>query len=321
MLRRLVHGLVLSTLLCAFFSIPASADAPYMDALGRYSFVPPTGFTLDIKKSTDGYVAFANADQQATLYIYAYPNRNRSLDDYTNQFISDRKKDTKAQVISEQGQAVTLDGQPGRQIEYVLTTDTSQLHYLITFVLNGNIVSRIYALAPVAAWDTFAPQAATAFAGFHFLTTMYPTTYTDAQDRYSFTIPLGWQRELSSSKSDGTVDGFIGFNPDGNVFIDPLPAETGVTLDQYVAFQISNIIDSDDTIETSQKTASATTVAGLPALQWEFFSVANNVRYHHRLTWLYNGATRYRLNINTRDDRWDAVLPQAMLIFNSLKFA
>ncbi len=320
MFRRHIARLILFGMMLTLFAIPASADAPYVDALGRFSFAPPVGFVLDAKKSTDGYVAFANSSQQATLYVYASLNRNQSLDDYTNQYISDRKKDTNARLLSEQSQAVTLDGQPGRQVEYVLTTDNDQLHYLVTIAFNGNVVSRVYALAPVIAWDAFASQAATAFAGFHFQTTVYPTTYTDVQNRYSFTIPLGWQRDLSLSKSDGTMDGFIGFNPNGSVFIDPLPVETGVTLDQHVAYQISSILDDDATIETSQKTASATMVAGIPALQWEFFNVTNNVRYHHRLTWLYNGATRYRLNINTRDDRWDAVQPQAMLLINSLKF-
>lgn len=319
MFRRITARLILASMMVALFAVPARAETPYMDVLGRYSFAPPAGFSFDLKKSSAGYVAFSNPDQQATLYIYSAIVTNSSLDDYVNRYITNQKKDARVQLLSDQPSAVTVDGLPGRQLEYVLTTDSGQRHYLVMFALNGNVLGRLYAVTPTTAWDVFAPQAAAALGGFHFLTATYPTTYTDPAGRYSFTLPLGWQHEISQSKQDGTKDGFIGFNPDGSVYIDPIPAPTGVTLEQYVAAELSDLLDVGSTIETSQQTASPTTIATLPALQWEFFETSDNVRYHHRLIWFYSGSIRYRVSVNTRDDHWDAFLPQATLVLNSLK--
>lgn len=324
MLRRIVARIILASMVLTLFAVPISADsAPYTDVLGRFTFMPPNGFSLNADQSYDGYANFSSAGQQAAVEVVAFLLRaeNQSLDAYVNGTITNFKRDPYFHLISAQPQAISVDGIPARQFEYLLTRDSGIKHFLVTYALNGNIMARFNAYAPDSAWSAFQPQAATATSGFHFLTAAYPTTYTDARNRYSFTFPLGWQRDLSESNSDGTKDGFVGFSPDGRFYIDPIPVETGVTLDQYVASALSEFILADATIETSQKTASATTVASLPALQWEFFNTDNNVRYHYRLIWFYNGATTYRLDITTRDDHWDAFLPQATLALTSLKLA
>ncbi|MDQ2786702.1 MAG: hypothetical protein M3Y58_17070 [Chloroflexota bacterium] len=321
MFRRFAYGMVLTALLLALFTVPTSAaDTSYSDALGRFTFMPPNGFSLDLEQSYNGYANFSRAGQQAAVEVFAFLHRaeSQSLDEYVNGRITNFKRDSGFHLISPQPQAVSVDGIPARQFEYLFTNDSGTRHFLVTYALNGNVMARFNAYAPDSAWNAFQPQAAMATIGFHFLTAAYPTTYTDGQNRYSFTIPLGWQHDLSLSHQDGTKDGFVGFSPEGDLYIDPIPAETDVTFDQYVASALSDLILANPTIETSQKTAVPTTIANLPAFQWEYFDTADNVRYHHRLVWFVSGTTLYRLSINTRDDRWDAFMPQAMLVINSL---
>ncbi len=264
-------------------AVPVRADGPYTDALGRYTYAPLDGFALDVKGSTGGYAIFATPAQKAWVEVYSYLRSSPSLDETVKSFVTARKNDTTNQVLFEQPQPTTMDGQPALYIDYLRIQEEGRPHVRAVFAVNGNVVGRVDVVAEEAAWEAFVQQAGAALTGFHFLTNTYPTVFTDPQQKFSFTVPLGWQRDISRSvinASDSSRNAFIGTNASTRVYIETYPIQQGITLDQHVANAISNLLESTPTIETDQKTARPSTVGGVAALQWELFSTNENVRYH-----------------------------------------
>ncbi len=318
---RCAFGIMASLMLLLMLpAAPLRADDAYTDAVGRFTYAPPSGYTLNVKRSTSGYAVFTADRQQPYVAILSFLYSESSLDDYVARYLSDLKQDGTVVTLDDEPRQASVGGVPARSVDYLGTDRQVRVHVRATFVLLGNAMASIEVVDSVTDWDAAQASVPAFLDGFRFLTSDYPSTYTDATKRLTLALPLRWQRVIAESVASGkaTREVFYG-SPAGKCDVAMYPLDKGVTLEQRATAEVAGIRSSYAT-ETSQRTALPTTIAGVPAYQWEFFFVLDNVRMHGRYIWAYSDTTRYDIYIGARDDQWDAALPQMTLLLESLHF-
>jgi hypothetical protein len=114
-----------------------------------------------------------------------------------------------------------------------------------------------------------------------------PTTFTDPQGRFSFTVPDGYQQQsvtptTSTSAPSSLIAAFFSPKYNGaNVNVGAVSgAPSGISLDQLADQVLKSVSDTFKDFQRGPKGIESTTLGGQPARRYEYFATVSGARFH-----------------------------------------
>lgn len=143
------------------------------------------------------------------------------------------------------------------------------------------------------------------------------TTYTDSQQRFSFTVPNGYT-PTTAQLTAPVVVGFVASSPAGANFTVQVRDATQ-TLDAVTAeFQKRYATGADS--QPGPNGITSLTLGGQPARQFDYFTNAQGTRFHISQIVVINGKALYILTFTAQEGDYDALIGQTSSVLSSFTF-
>lgn len=143
------------------------------------------------------------------------------------------------------------------------------------------------------------------------------TTYTDPQQRFSFTVPDGYT-PTTAQLTAPVIAGFVASSPAGANFTVQARDATQ-TLDAATAeFQKRYATGADS--QSGPNGITALTLGGQPAQQFDYFTNAQGSRFHILQVVAINGKALYILTFTAQEGDYSALIGQTGSVLSSFAF-
>lgn len=142
------------------------------------------------------------------------------------------------------------------------------------------------------------------------------STFTDAQGRFSFTVPDGYA-PLPDFVKPPVVAAFTSTNPPGPNFTVQVRDARG-TLDVVVANLRQEYITGPGA--TAGANPQSFTLGGQPAQRYDFFQTTDNSRFHIAQVMTIKDASLYLLTFTAQEQSYDTLLSQTAIVLSSFSF-
>jgi len=143
--------------------------------------------------------------------------------------------------------------------------------------------------------------------------------YTDPKGRFMLTVPQGWRvQQTGSSGVDFQAAAPAALR--GGFQIAAEDIGTAITLDDYATSAMDSFMQATASYQSVQGGIQATTIAGMPARQFEFTGQNGTSNVHAAVFVVKKGTTAYAFLIAAAPEDFDAVFAQAKQFIDSFVF-
>jgi len=143
------------------------------------------------------------------------------------------------------------------------------------------------------------------------------TTYTDPQQRFSFTVPDGYT-PTTAQLTPPVVAGFVAASPAGANFTIQVRDAAGSLDDATAEFQKRYASGTDS--QPGPNGVQSLTLGGQPAKQFDYFTSAQGTRFHISQVIAVNGKALYILIFNAQEGDYDTLVSQTGVVLSSFAF-
>lgn len=142
------------------------------------------------------------------------------------------------------------------------------------------------------------------------------TTYSDPQQRFSFTVPDGYTP--APQVTSPILAGFVAASPAGANFTVQARDATGSLDDATAEFQKRYASGTDS--QPGPNGVQSLTLGGQPAKQFDYFTSAQGTRFHISQVIAVNGKALYILIFTAQEGDYDTLVNQTGVVLSSFAF-